>query len=244
MQLASGSDDSTIKLWDMTTGGTLLQTLEGHSKRVNTVAFSSDGMQLASGSEDSTIKLWDMTTGGTLLQTLESQSDWVLAVAFSPDGRHLASGSLDKTIRLWDMATGGTLLQTLKGHLNCVTTVAFSPDGQHLASGSDDETIRLWNVATGLQTLKVDVWVDSLAFSMDGSCLETVEGLLPISSGSTFDRSSLPRTLFVKGRWVARGMENLLWLPSGYRPACIAVHKNILVFGYNSGSLSMCEFTF
>ncbi|MGI2909791.1 WD40 repeat domain-containing protein, partial [Hassallia sp. VBCCA 56010] len=60
--LASGSDDNTIKLWDVATGK-LSQTLTGHSNSVRSVAFSPDGKTLASGSDDNTIKLWDVATG-------------------------------------------------------------------------------------------------------------------------------------------------------------------------------------
>ena len=59
--LASGSDDHTIKLWDVATG-TLLRTLSGHTSSVESVAFSPDGKILASGSWDNTIKLWDVET--------------------------------------------------------------------------------------------------------------------------------------------------------------------------------------
>jgi WD40 repeat protein len=74
-QLASGSIDNTIKLWDPTTGE-LRQTLEGHCGSVLSVTFSPDGKQLASGSSDNTTKLWDSTTG-ELWQTLEGHSNWV-----------------------------------------------------------------------------------------------------------------------------------------------------------------------
>ena len=38
-KVASGSDDYTVKLWDVTSGE-CLQTLEGHSDSVNILSFS------------------------------------------------------------------------------------------------------------------------------------------------------------------------------------------------------------
>src|SRR5256885_13308348 len=91
---------------------TCLQTLEGHSDGVNSVAFSADGNHLASGSDDHTVKIWDAATG-KCLQTLEGHSGWVSSVAFLADGNHLASGSYDHTVKIWDAATG-KCLQTLE----------------------------------------------------------------------------------------------------------------------------------
>ena len=45
-KVASGSEDRTVKLWDVTSGE-CLQTLEGHSHVVNTVSFSPDGTKVA-----------------------------------------------------------------------------------------------------------------------------------------------------------------------------------------------------
>ena len=41
--------------------GGLIQTLEGHTDFVNSVAFSSDGSMMASGSDDDTVILWGHT---------------------------------------------------------------------------------------------------------------------------------------------------------------------------------------
>ena len=55
-QVASGSDDNTVKVWNAKTGD-LVQTLEGHSDIVNSVCFNHDGSQLASGSDDRSVKV-------------------------------------------------------------------------------------------------------------------------------------------------------------------------------------------
>ena len=58
--LASGSDDATIRLWDVETGEEK-STLTGHTDWVRSVAYSPDGKTLASGSGDGTVLLWDVS---------------------------------------------------------------------------------------------------------------------------------------------------------------------------------------
>ena len=139
--LASGSSDSTVKLWDVASGREKA-TLKGHGDSVGSVAFSSDGRTLASGSYDSTVKLWDVASGQEKA-TFKGHDYGVLSVAFSSDGRTLASGSSDRTVKLWDVASGQEKAM-LKGHADRVWSVAFSSDGRTLASGSEDNTIQLY----------------------------------------------------------------------------------------------------
>jgi serine/threonine protein kinase len=168
--LASGSADTTVRLWRVSDGSTL-RTLEGHTLPVTSVAFSPDGATLASGSNDDTVRLWRVSEG-SLLRTLEGHTDTVWSVTFSPDGETLTSGALDSTVCLWRVSDG-TLLHTMEGHKGSVRSVAFSPDGETLASGSYDDTVRLWRVSDGrlLRTLwhTNEVW--SVAFSPDGAML-------------------------------------------------------------------------
>ncbi|PSO77343.1 MAG: hypothetical protein BRC40_02010, partial [Cyanobacteria bacterium QH_8_48_120] len=57
--IVSGSDDHTIKVWNLDTGE-LLHTLEGHSDSVNSVAISPNGRTIVSGSKDETVKVWQV----------------------------------------------------------------------------------------------------------------------------------------------------------------------------------------
>lgn len=148
--VVSGSDDRTLRVWDLDTG-TTLRSLEGHNASVSAVV-TLDGRRAVSGSEDGTLRVWDLEAGKTL-RTLEGHNGAVLAVAVLDDYRAV-SGSIDGTLRVWDLETGQTL-RTLKGHNDWVTAVAVV-DGRRAVSGSDDGVLRVWDLETGqsLQTLK------------------------------------------------------------------------------------------
>ena len=155
-------------------------SLDGHSERVWSVAFSPDGNTIATASGDNTVKLWNLQ--GKPLHTLKGHSDEVNSVTFSPDGMTIATASDDKTVKLWNLQ--GKELHTLKGHSNFVTSVAFSDDGQTIASASYDNTVKLWNLeGQELHTLKGHSnFVTSVAFSPDGQT---------IASGSRDNRVKL-----------------------------------------------------
>ncbi|HEY9806354.1 MAG TPA: serine/threonine-protein kinase, partial [Candidatus Obscuribacterales bacterium] len=105
--LASGSDDKTVRLWNLA-ARTPIQRLTEHDRAIQAVAFSPDSQWLASGSDDKTVRLWDLD--GKLIRRLSGHTHAVKSVAFSPNGQLLASGSWDKTIRLWEAATGNQVV--------------------------------------------------------------------------------------------------------------------------------------
>ena len=149
--VASGSDDSTIRLWDTRTGGAC-GTLEGHSGPVSTVAFSPDGQLVASGSHDRTVRLWDVRTGAAR-GTLKGHSNWVSTVAFSSDGQLVASGSDDRTVRLWDVKTGNTT-RVLEGQP--LDGLSFVFNSSHLSVGSEKVTGVPLSNASSLQQLRTN----------------------------------------------------------------------------------------
>jgi WD40 repeat protein len=170
-RLATASDDTTVKLWDVNTGKEI-QTLRGHTDVVRDVSFSPNGKLLASASRDNTVKLWDANTGKEI-DTLRGHTDWVWGISFSPDSKRLASASGDKTVKLWDVSAGKEI-QTLTGHTDGLRGVSFSSDGKRLATASADDTVKLWNASTGkeIQTLTGhtnSVW--GVRFSPDGKLL-------------------------------------------------------------------------
>jgi WD40 repeat protein len=171
--LASGGQDSKIRLWDVDTGHSIGKRL-GQLSIVDSVAFSPDGTTLASGGEDGLVRLFDVGTGQKT-RTLAVRPAiprlvYIWAVAFSPDGTTLASAG-GRRIRLWDVEAG-RLTAVFSGHR--ANSVTFSPEGTLLASGGQDKTIRLWDVETGRNIATLTghtAAVKSVAFGPDGAIL-------------------------------------------------------------------------
>ena len=99
--LATGSCDTTIRLWDVATGQTTT-IMNPHGGYVVSVAFSPDGRILASTGTDRAVRLWDPATGQPTA-TLFGHTEIVFSAAFSPDGHTLATASMDGTVRLWTL---------------------------------------------------------------------------------------------------------------------------------------------
>ena len=136
-QLATGSQDWTVRIWDLATGRAVrISPRENTGGFVEALAYSPDGKRLA-GCTDNEIRVWDAQTGRQLL-ALGQNTGGFRGVAYSPNGKRLAAGVFgDHTIQVWNADTGKELLR-LKGHRNLITSLAFQP-GKQLASSSWDQ---------------------------------------------------------------------------------------------------------
>ncbi len=107
--LASGSDDRTIRLWDISKGEGEPQDIpvaeKEHNFWVGSVAFSPDGHKLASGSYDKNIRIWDLNHLDEDPIVLRGHEQSVTSVAFYPDSKKLVSGSYDNTVVSWIVDT-------------------------------------------------------------------------------------------------------------------------------------------
>ena len=116
--LASGSDDITIKIWNLS-NNTLVAT-------------------------DGTIKLWDVDTYSTIT-SLRGHTDVVYALSvYSHDDKpYLASGSWDNSIKIWSLEDH-TLIRTIdEGDAWIRSLTVVNIDGHHtLASGDFDGKIK------------------------------------------------------------------------------------------------------
>jgi WD40 repeat protein/serine/threonine protein kinase len=100
-QRLARSVGAEILILDIASGREHLH-LHGHTDRVWSMAFSSDGSRLASAAFVGTVKLWDVATGREILTLIHGRDDHLTGVSFSPDGRQIVSTSESGTVKLWD----------------------------------------------------------------------------------------------------------------------------------------------
>jgi WD40 repeat protein/serine/threonine protein kinase len=205
-QLASASDDWTVKVWNPVNGKPI-NTLPGHTGAVHCVAFGTDGQRLCSGSEDRTVKVWDPIRG-KLIRTLQGHQGVIWSLAFSPDGKLLASGSWDGTVMVWDAATLKPV-HTLRGKTQ-IWGVAFSPDGKRLVSLNGDLTANVWDPGSAklLKALPAAGFAHAFVFSPDGRRV----------ASAAIDRTTGRTTLV-----------NIMDFPSGKLVQTFAGHSNEVV---------------
>ncbi|KAK7207225.1 nuclear migration protein-like protein nudF [Myxozyma melibiosi] len=147
--LASGSEDTTIKIWDWEQG-VLEQTLKGHTKSVTDLDFGGrpNEILLASCSSDLTIKIWSESNGYKNIKTLKGHDHTVSCVRFSADGERLASASRDKTVRIWAVDTG-YCLRTITGHTDWIRSIDLSLDSESIVSVGSDQSVMVNSIRDG-----------------------------------------------------------------------------------------------
>ena len=130
--VATGSDDSTIRLWDLTKKGGSLE-LTGHAGPLDAMVMSSDSKYLATAGTDHKVILWTLVDGSR--REMAGHTNTARGVAFSPDNTRLASTSEDGSMFVWDVATatGDKIIQ----HTHSLRPIAWVNNTRLLVGGFD-----------------------------------------------------------------------------------------------------------
>ena len=144
--LASGSGDTTVRLWDLTTESPQA-TLEGHKDHVLVIAWAPNGQYIASGCKKGQIILWSGSTGKQIGAALKGHSSFITGLSWEPlhingQARKFVSSSKDTRLIIWDAHTRQKLI-TLSNHSKSVTCCLWGGQGL-IYSGSQDRTIGVW----------------------------------------------------------------------------------------------------
>ncbi|KAF3166223.1 hypothetical protein TWF225_000818 [Orbilia oligospora] len=151
--LASGSADTTIKLWDLTTC-TAAHSYTHHTDKVSSLAWHPTNTTiLLSGSWDRTIAAVDMRTKDTVSGRWGCESD-VEGIKWDPHDSNYFYISTDVgTLHLHDARTIPSSLSatkpvwTLQAHSSSLTSFDVNPIiPGFIATASTDKNVKIWNV--------------------------------------------------------------------------------------------------
>ena len=231
-QIASGSDDHTVQVWDASNGHKTF-SYKGHLE-VYALVWSPNSARVYSGGGEGEIQEWDIF-GKSKVFTYKGHFDAIYALAFSPDGTHIASASWDKTVRVWNAATRLCTL-TYKGHSDWVKTLSWSPDSSCIVSGSSDNTVQVWKAATGRNIFTYhgshDNAIESVAWSPDGTHIASggLDKTIQVWDATTGN-------LFSTYRGHSHFVNAITWSPDGAHIASGSWDKTIQVWDATTGNL-------
>lgn len=150
--ICTGSDDATIRVWNME-NGEFLSSNGQHLKRVTDLAFVPKTHKIISLSSDS-ILLWDLDTLSAGQRDFPAQDSQIFQrtrqcsftkMCLTSNGERLVAASEDFLITIWDVLTT-QVIAALPGHSGLILTMDISELDDFLLSGGADETIMIWSL--------------------------------------------------------------------------------------------------
>jgi WD40 repeat protein len=185
--IASASDDGTARIWNWTSGKTLL-TYTGMNGPVKSVSWSPDGKRIVVAGK--TVQVVDTTNGGLIL-TFNHNGNGERSVSWSPDGKYIAVIGENSMAYIWDATTGTIINAHMVGGVGSAGTAIAWPISNttsRIAASASDGTAQTWDALTGQNVIsyKLSSAINALAWIGDAGATDT-ERLLVFgcSDGST-----------------------------------------------------------
>ncbi|KAG7531881.1 hypothetical protein FFLO_04027 [Filobasidium floriforme] len=196
--LATGSEDGTIKIWDMRTSGT--QREYSHNSAVNDVVVHPNQGELISCDQNGSVKIWDLGEDSCTHELVPAEDVPIRSVSIAGDGGTLVAGNNKGNVYVWKIRQGNDLVDLqpvtmFNAHPKYLTRCLLSPDSKLLATCSADTTVKIWSTENYNYKLERVLsghqrWVWDAAFSADSAYLVTassdhVARLWDLHSGAT-----------------------------------------------------------
>ena len=167
--LLTGSNDKTIKIYELYPKVQFASTYKGHSNWVRCARFSPDNRLIGSCGDDNSVIIFDIEQK-TVKYRFSDHLSHVNSCRFSPDGTIIASTGDDGKIKLFDIRMG-RLIQHYDAHNSKINCISYHQSGNYIISGSDDSTIKIWDLKMGQILYTVHGHrgkVKSVNFNIDG----------------------------------------------------------------------------
>jgi G protein beta subunit-like protein len=183
--LYTGSEDTTLKLWDMRSF--TIQRNYKCSGAVNSVALHPNQGELISGDELGALRVWDLSADKCVYKVHPDGRTGIRSVSVSTDGQKCACATNKGDVFVYELKrsdyTTLQLLYRFKAHNRYILRCIISPDVKQICTASADHSVKLWDISSldenNREVLLTDTleghkrWVWDCAYSSDSAYLVT-----------------------------------------------------------------------
>lgn len=152
--IASGSEDCTVKVWQIPEGGLKVNLEEcvvdlvAHQRRVGVVVWHPSAQNiLLTGGSDNKLFIWNVGTGEALIE-IDALPDIPLSASWNLDGSRIVTSCKDKKIRVIDPRTGDVLCESWAHEGSKPVQVQYMKDGKIFTTGfsrMSERQFALWD---------------------------------------------------------------------------------------------------